>query len=514
MSHICHFCLVAVSAHSLAFIVEGKEVNVCDECHGKTSGLSVRVFHVPSYNLSVLGTKFAKLSRRAKKCDLPSPTFQEIGTSRLVRKVRDEQTGEIRDHVTLLSHITVDVGCTVVKVEGWTFIATVQHTEEGNILRKIGDVVIPVKYRTVSQLCEHCETSRNRKDTYILHHEATNTYKQVGRNCLADFFGHDALMYAERAQLLCDINSIGESMEDEEGFGGGGGSDRFDALETYCAHVAQVITLDGWMSRKRARDIGCDGSATCDVANIHLHRRLAPPKYVFMYATPSPESVLLAEQAIEWVSNLEGEELSDYLHNIRTIGRRGVCEGRDRGMAASIVSAYQRHLSTLRYKELQARRAEVSQHVGVVGERGVFKLNVEKVLQFERDGYGYNSGSVAVHLHIMSDNDGNVVTWWSSSGALPTGSDVVLKGTVKKHDVRNGVKQTTLTRCEEVEYKTYIVVLEGVRHTFEALSEIEVKKALRAKLGIARLPKGTHIVVDSGEKTEGVDKEETFSIAV
>lgn len=444
-----------------------------------------KVYKIPSDNLGTLKDKFAKMAKRAKKLGLPEPTFTEV-CDPVRRQKKDEITGFVTK-TWLEHHIVVDPGCAVVKVQGWTFIATIQHTEEGNIIRKVGNAEIPTQYRTVTNLCEHCNTSRNRKDTYILQHE-DGKYKQVGRNCLADFFGHDALMYAERAQYLTDIDALGKSMEDEMGFGGGGGPS-YDPLEVYLAFVAECIKLDGWMSRGKARDLNMEGCATCEVALKHLHPRLAPQGYKFMFKVPTEESYKLADSAIEWAAGIEGEEIPDYLHNIRTIARRMVYEGRDMGLAASIVAAYQRHLSTLRWKELQAKRAEVAQHVGNVGDRIRVKVVVEKVVQCD-SMYGTS------HLHIMSDNDGNVFIWFSSAGAYETGAELVLKGTIKKHDVRDGVKQNVLTRCEEVELFTFFALVGGDKHTFEAATEAEVKKLLREKLSVAKLPRGVTIIKD------------------
>ncbi len=303
----------------------------------------VKVYKIPSDNLATLQAKFAKLGKRAKKLGLPEPTYTELKVERIQKK--DDITGLVVK-TYLVHHITVDPGCSVVKVQGWTFIATIQHTEEGNIIRKVGNAEVPSQYRTVTNLCEHCNTNRYRKDTYSLQHEGGG-YKQVGRNCLADFFGHDALMYAERAQYLTDLDSLGESMEDEMGFGGGGGP-HYDPLEVYLGFVAECIKLDGWMSRGKAKELDMIGCATCEVAIKHMHPRLAPQDYKFLFRTPSEESFKVGEAAIEWASNIEGEEIPDYLHNIRTIARRMVFEDRDMGLAASIVAAYQRHLSTLR----------------------------------------------------------------------------------------------------------------------------------------------------------------------
>lgn len=442
-----------------------------------------KVYKIPSDNLGVLQAKFAKLGKRARKLGLPEPTYTEIKVERVEKKDPDT----FFTKVYLLHHITVDPGCAEVKVRGWTFIATIQHTEEGNIIRKVGSADIPTQYRTVTNLCQHCNTTRYRKDTYILQHES-GEYKQVGRNCLADFFGHDALMYAERAQYLTDLDALGESCEDEMGFDGGGGP-AYEPLEVYLSYVAECIKLDGWMSRGKARELDLAGSATCDVAYIHLNRRLASPRYQFLFQYPTEESKQVADAAIEWAAGIEGEDIPDYLHNIRTIARRMVCENRDMGLAASIVAAYQRHLSTLRWKELQAKRAEIAQHVGQVGERIRVKVMVEKVVQCDTM-YGIS------HLHIMSDDDGNVFIWFSSAGAHETGSEIVLKGTVKKHDVRDGVKQNVLSRCEEVELHTYYALVGGDKHTFTAAGEAEVKKLLREKLNVGKLPRGVTIIKD------------------
>ncbi len=479
MSHIGICTVCSAKARIIGVKVGDDTSRVCDECFGETDH---RFFRIPSDNLHVLSQKFVKLGKRAKRLGLAEPTYRTIGEERIVKT--HEITGLVVK-VYMLHDIVVDAGCSTVQVAGWTFIATIQHTEEGNIIRAVGNQKIPPQYRKVTNLCEHCNTNRFRKDTYILQNGAE--YKQVGRNCLADFFGHDALMFAERAQYLCDIDSL-DGLEDDMGFGGGGGP-RYDMLETYLSHVAQCVRMEGWMSRRRAREmVGCQ--ATADLASSHLH---PPMDFKPMYTHIEQESIALAESAIEWASEIEGEDIADYLHNIRIIARRGVVEPRDMGLGASIVSAYQRHLNTLRMKELQARRAEVATHVGMVGDRTRFKLHVEQVITCE-GAFGTSM------LHIMSDDAGNVFKWFSSSTTLECNSDVLLKGTIKKHDEYKGVKQNMLSRCEEVVLHNYYCSVDGQLHIIEAATELEVRKTLREKLSLKKLPKSTVIVQDKKEE--------------
>lgn len=489
----CSICQNDTQNYS-TYIIDSVITDVCNECPVKDA---LRVFKVPSGNMSVLDKKFAKLARRAKRINLPAPTYKELKTERKVSVVKNQDTFETEERVTLLHWITVDPGISTVKVNGWEFAATIQHTDEGNIIRKAGERgEIPHKYRGTSRYCDHCKTDRYRKDTYIVHNATTDEYKQVGRNCLSDFFGHDALMYAERAQYLADIANISDAMEDDMGFGGCG--PKYDMLETYLGHVAECIKLEGWLSRTAARAAGKSNYATADVAMDHLH---PPPKFKRIYSHVSEESRAVAEAAIEFATEIDSETDSEYLYNIRVIAHRGVVESRDMGLAASIVSAYQRHIKDLRMKELYAKRAETAAHVGEVGETIIIKLFVESVKQLDFDGYGYNT---VRNLHTMSDKDGNVFVWFSSGETLPTGKEVVLKGTIKRHSEFRGLKQNVLSRCKQIEYKTYSCVIAGAKHTHAALNEKDFQKTIKETLDIKRWPKGVDVVEETPEESEVV----------
>lgn len=436
----------------------------------------VHQFKIPSDNMAELVTVFAKLGRRAKRIGIPAPTFQEIGTERVVKN-----EGEDNERTYLLHHIIVDPGTTVVKVNGWTFVATIQHTEDGNILRNISGDDLPLKYRTASDLCEHCNTNRYRKNTYVLRNDTTGDYKQVGRNCLSDFFGHDALMYAERAQYLLDLSDQCGSMEDDMGFGGGGGGLNYIRLELYLGHVAECIAKEGWLSKSKAREQNREMSATAVIANRHMMKDVKYP----LYKEVSDESHKLAAEAIEWAENIEGEEVNEYLHNIRLIAKSGVCSYKTFGMGASIVSTYQREV--VKALELKRRAAMApSEYVGTEGERGVFHLLVEKVIQCD-SAYG------TTFLHMMSDEKGNRFTWFASSAPLDTAKQYVLKGTVKEHKEYKGTKQTVLSRCEEVELKMYSVTLHGATYSKACENEKEFRKEVQATLGLTRWPRGVKV---------------------
>lgn len=439
---------------------------------------TIHTFAIPSDNMGDLVTKFTKLARRARRLSLPEPTFHQTSTE---RKVLNEGTSS--EKVILLHHIVVHPGVEGVSVSGWTFAAVLQHMDGENILSNISGDDLPIKYRTCNPWCDHCATIRNRKDTFVVKNETTGEYKQVGRSCLSDFFGHDALMYAEQAQYLVDLTDQCKSMED---WCGGGSGPYFEKIEKYLGHVAECIAKEGWLSRGKAREQGKDGQATADVAFRHMDKSTMCP----LYTEVSEESHKLAASAIEWAEGIEGEEINEYLHNIRTIARSGVCGHKTFGMAASIVSSYQREV----VKALELKRLASlppSQHVGEVGEKIIVEVIVEKVLTFDNE-YG------TTKLHIMSDrNNGNRFIWWCSGEPFETGAVITICGNVKKHDTRNDVKQTVLTRCVQVELKTFHLVHEGRVYEQKVICEADFKKMAKEALGIKRWSKDLKVVEGS-----------------
>lgn len=103
-------------------------------------------------------------------------------------------------------------------------------------------------------------------------------------------------------------------------------------------------------------------------------------------------------------------------------------------------------------KEINEPKAALpeSNWQGVVGERSQFTLRLERLLSFETQ-YGTS------WLHAFSDEAGNSYKWFGSTklrnqagNPVDEGAVVMVKATVKKHDVYNGRKQTALSRVKLV----------------------------------------------------------------
>lgn len=98
--------------------------------------------------------------------------------------------------------------------------------------------------------------------------------------------------------------------------------------------------------------------------------------------------------------------------------------------------------SLVRIRAQDAERAatgSASQHVGVVGDRHRFVLNVRLVRSFE-SMYGI------IWLHVCEDADNNVVVYKGSKELAARGETVTVDATVSEHGEREGVKQTIIKR--------------------------------------------------------------------
>lgn len=407
-------------------------------------------FEIPSPNLPKFEKRWQKLIRRATKLGVPLPTyhiFQEEPRAHKVRKTRwnsvKGQEETYWDELVVLYHF-IKIEHPLVQVAGWEFVASLEHTEEGNIVHNISGQDLPHQYRNCDAWCDHCQLQRNRKDTFVVRHENLIDYKQIGRNCLSDFLGVDGTMYANMAEIYHSASELAAASEAEESESWGSGGGTYDYLDIFLSHVAEVISLQGWVSRKIANQDGKASSS--DIAYLHMHPSFGFKPEDRLYGQPSDKSVEMAETAIAWCESLTDQEVdnNEYLHNIRIIAKRGIIGAKQYGYAASIVSAYQRSLVDQTNKAMRAKQQAESKFVGEIGKRQNFTVMVEKVLALDA-AYGTS------YMHIMKDMDGNRLTWFSSSKVLDTGIIMTIKATPKKHEVYKDTQQTILNRCTVVE---------------------------------------------------------------
>jgi hypothetical protein len=171
------------------------------------------VFEIKEENFLILVEKLDKMVRRARKCKKAPPRYEVIH-ERDETKYKSAETNPRNERPW--PQVPYIVHYYYVVVEGqkpfigdWEFVATVEHADEaGNLIKSVpGAGQIPIKFRKTQPICEHCNTARRRFETFVIRNRKTGDHKQIGRNCLQDFF--DGARFS-RAATMRTTSVVGE----------------------------------------------------------------------------------------------------------------------------------------------------------------------------------------------------------------------------------------------------------------------------------------------------------------
>lgn len=394
-------------------------------------------FLIPACNVSRLQRSIDAVERRCKKYGNPF-SYKWGGVQYIIHL--DEEGREYR-----LAHIELDIEGTVEAESGWEFVAAIDHTPEGNIIRQWDlSLEIPTKYRTVGPVCEHCGSNRHRVQTCLLYRRETDEWKQVGTSCVQEFTGG---LSGEHVAALASFLATAASNEDlDKDFALATSTDHhYFPIYPILAAAEECINKFGYQNSQSRYPtgsrafkyyeyfyrLGCEGDDDL-IQEIKDHDIIVD----------RDENWAKVTGATEWVSHVEDPD--DYLFKLQVIVKSGYVKYSEVNLLVSLMITYKRHLEKVaRDAEREAKRAAemVSEYQGKVGERLTIDVASAELVTSWDGYYGWTG------LYKFIDNDGNVYMWYSSSGQRTDGATSIT-GTVKEHSEYRGVKQTVLTRCK------------------------------------------------------------------
>jgi len=389
--------------------------------------IELKVYSIPEVNFPTLETKLAKLNKKATKLNCEPITLTLVGTE------DKKEAGQI------VRYNQITIAGVAPIIAGWELIASCEGMENGVLVRAVPEKTYPEKYRNML-ICEHCNSDRKRKYTFIVRNVETNEYKMVGKSCLKDFLGHvDPNFIAEMLQYISDFQ---EKDYDELP------SNYVSRTDTgyYLTFVTACIRENGWMSRTKANEEG--GPSTANLASEAMENfGKVVTDYrgnIIEYPIPTDQDKELAKKALQWAKELTDTQ-NDYLYNINLLAHESSITYKEYGFVASIVSSFTRHIEREIIKEQKAtlqKQELISQYIGSIGEKIQTELTYINTFSFETQ---WGAG----HIHKFLDQNGNVFIWKSSKYIeVDQGQKVKIKGTIKDHSEYAGAKQTILTRCK------------------------------------------------------------------
>lgn len=383
---------------------------------------------IPESNMPKLKEKLAKIERKCKKygCEF---SFTEKSVE--YENVTDKETGMKKT----LCFVTVDVSGKSV-INGWQFVAEVDHTEKGNIIQGFSNVEIPERYYNSDCYCEHCKTIRRRNNTYIVRKVGTDEFKQVGKTCLLDY------THGLSAESVANYMSYFSAVEDAQCFS----SEEFARFTNYISrdeflkYVAETVRCFGYEKGKtgyRAEEIYEFKNGKLSCVNYKYKRQLENELEKVGFNANREENKKMISDALAWVE--KQDESNNYMHNLRTACALDYVKSVHYNLLASLFPAYNRDLEYKAKIEREKEAEKSSEYVGKIKDRITVDVVDCKVVTSYYTEFGITK------IYKMCDASGNVYVWKTTNEIER--EKFTITGTVKDHKEFRGVKQTELTRC-------------------------------------------------------------------
>jgi hypothetical protein len=320
----------------------------------------VTTLTIPEARLGEFQKRVGRLGRKARKLGVDAPEVLVVDRVYLPcpEDARKIEEGEPASKFPHYAHRVLEVSnVESIRVEGFRLLAKVEpspvqginliHTAPG----ADGDSFS--EFRRCAMLCHHCNTIRQRKQTFVVEDRETHQRFLIGRNCLADFIG------TPDADRLADFyDSCIEDLREPSDWAAGYGAPVCMLVE-YIEMTAACIDEFGWLSRGAARDRG--EPATADVVHDAIMHQGQFKRSAYN-RTPTPVPTITEEHrasaaaAIDWIRSTSPDPAT--VTNEYTLNLRLVCDGEffdlERlGLVCSLLVAHRRYLSG---EELRVRQ--------------------------------------------------------------------------------------------------------------------------------------------------------------
>ena len=249
-------------------------------------------------------------------------------------------------------------------VEGYEFIARMEHTKEGNFIYTSPHSSVPnlpAEFKTVNQHCDVCHTNRDRNDTFVVKMEQDDPKRfpdkkagdliVVGRNCLARFLPGISVsgLIAYTNMIEATQFDVKEAKEmDEFDGGGGGGGKYYEPAENLLFWIAATYLHTGrYMSKSQANknaEAGMNGpliESTISRALSEMRPNLMGLKgqdprkvYPIYYKVQDDEGFKtkveeLCKEFEAWFPTKDWEKMAqekpdkaDFIHNMALVGKQ------------------------------------------------------------------------------------------------------------------------------------------------------------------------------------------------
>ena len=457
----------------------------------KEVDLSKEEFEVSEGGFAYIRGEIDKLNKKATKYGVPpielkviKEVYKKVYTHNDLRRIvgMDDTTKKPEEKENIVKYYLIKLDGKPPVVEGFEFIAKIEHTPAGNILNFNPHASVknlPPEYRTATQKCDVCLTNRDRNNTFILKLEKEDLKRfpnkkagdfiMAGSACLKRFLPpRDLNMLISYAQFLEDIRKAlsGDQEGDNDPMGDGDSGSSYlqtsgldHALSAVYSHMGKYI------SKKKAREVfdttGQSMDSTADVVSRFVNRYSENRKHWLKTVEDVSDKLesdstfkskvdALTKEFEEWKSKKDFSEeekknpnFADFFHNMSVMSKSDMVSHSKISMYSALFGMFLRDKGE--FEKIAAKaQAKPKEYVGKVGEKITSKVTIKSHKGFDTQ-YGY------AYRYVMETPEGNILAWFTSTDlGLEDGAVINITGTVKSQEPNKYTKvpETNLTRAK------------------------------------------------------------------
>lgn len=322
---------------------------------------------------------------------------------------------------TLVEMVEVTIERTELSFGHWIYRAAVVVCDGGAVVHPAPGVDQDDLPKVSDHTCDHCSVKRYRKYIYLLQHENTGEFRQVGKTCMADFC-------SATPSLLRLIDQAEIKVDDIEASARRGISSVLTASARY--DVRRIVALALLASNNGEDYIPSNsygGYTTAEAVRYAL-------------ISGADDSAITSDQIDAVLDSIKGVD-GDYGRNLRAACGGQAVPSQAVGIVASAVTVWKRA------EREAAKPAPAKGYHGVIGEKITGITGTVDVLRDIDTMYGPS------RLLVVRDEDNSALSWF---GKVPYDVDgitleegqkiTIARGRVKDHNKYGDDERTVLTR--------------------------------------------------------------------
>lgn len=283
-------------------------------------------------------------------------------------------------------------------VEGYEFIARLEHTPEGNFIYTSSHSSVPnlpAEFKTANQHCDVCHTNRDRNDTFVIKmvnddpkrfpDKKAGDLLIVGRNCLARFMPGVSvaglIAYTNMVEATqFDVKEAQEMDTDAEKGGGGGGGKYYEPADNLLFWLCATYLFTGHYLSKSQANKNAEAGMTGTVTNPTIYRALTemrpnpfgkedPHKtYPIYYKVKEDESFKqkaegMAKEFEAWYPSKDWTQMAidkpdkaDFINNMALVGKQEYLKSQQFGFFSALFQYFLRDKKSAEDKAEAAKK--------------------------------------------------------------------------------------------------------------------------------------------------------------